>query len=574
MNGAMFLRLAAPALGGAVLIALVNVLLMGLGDQTPGAAPLIVNLLCLVIVCLVNVLVIRHNVLLPLERLAGYASAVARGEFGTAPSGYYAGRFLVLRDSLQDMVHTLRQEMQTADNRGREAERRADQAQEALEQAQRAQARDEARRKGLVAAACSLEQILTAIQTAAKALTVEAEQVDGGAEQQKDSIAGMAVSLAQVMTSLEDVAESAARASEAAENASEKARTGHGIVNSSIEAIGLVHQRVSELKGQMTELGTKVSSIGRVMDVISDIADQTNLLALNAAIEAARAGESGRGFAVVADEVRKLAEKTMAATKEVGGVISSIQQGTTANLRNVEEADKAVNGARELVQESGEALNGILHLVETNSRQVGNIAVASVQQASTGRELKSVMDTVRGISMDTAQGMHRSLTTVERMGEEIEELAKLTGLLRIIGEGQAQEVVEMLAVHPDMTVMNSQKMEALMRKAVDEHAFMELLYVTDSQGTQVTENIAARSFKAVRNGSVKGRNWKDRPWFVGAMQNGDTFISPIYASQASGDYCLTISTPIPGAGGVRGVLAADIKVFSRQEQAGAAVRRQ
>ena len=63
--------------------------------------------------------------------------------------------------------------------------------------------------------------------------------------------------------------------------------------------------------------------IGRIMNVISDIADQTNLLALNAAIEAARAGDAGRGFAVVADEVRKLAEKTMTATKEVGDAIRS-----------------------------------------------------------------------------------------------------------------------------------------------------------------------------------------------------------------------------------------------------------
>ncbi len=566
MHVPFLFRLAVPAFGGAALIALANLLLMVMDSGVVGVVPLAVNLVCLALVGVAAALIMQGLVLRPLERLAGYAASVAGGDLDAVLHGRFAGGGAQMRDALQSMVRSLRQEMQVAKSRGREAERRADQAQEALDQAQRAQARDEARRKGLVAAACSLEQILAAIQKAARSLAVEAEQVDGGAQQQKDSIAGMAVSLEQVMASLEEVAESAARASEAAETARDKARAGHGIVNSSIDAIVLVRERVSKLKDQMTELGAKVSSIGKVMDVISDIADQTNLLALNAAIEAARAGEAGRGFAVVADEVRKLAEKTMAATKEVGGVVSSIQHGTKVNLQNVEEADRAVDAARELVRESGQALDEILHLVEASSRQVGNIAAAAVQQARTGRDLKREMDGVRGISLDTAQGMRRSLETVGRMGQEIEELAKLTGLLRIIGEGQAQEVVEMLAAHPDMAAMRVPKMEALMRRAVDGHDFMELLYVTDCHGNQVTENIAARSFRSMGNGSVKGRNWRDRPWFVGAMDNADTFVSPIYTSKASGDYCLTISAPIFGADGVTGVLAADIKVFSRQEQ--------
>ncbi|TAH48964.1 MAG: chemotaxis protein [Betaproteobacteria bacterium] len=73
------------------------------------------------------------------------------------------------------------------------------------------------------------------------------------------------------------------------------------------------------------ELGEASSSIGRTVQIIGEITDQTNLLALNAAIEAARAGEVGRGFAVVADEVRKLAERTKAATTEIGQLINGFR---------------------------------------------------------------------------------------------------------------------------------------------------------------------------------------------------------------------------------------------------------
>ena len=94
----------------------------------------------------------------------------------------------------------------------------------------------------------------------------------------------------------------------------------------------------------MDTLSGQAEGIGQIMGVISDIADQTNLLALNAAIEAARAGEAGRGFAVVADEVRKLAEKTMAATHEVGQVISGIQEGTRKSASGV---DLSINTIQE-----------------------------------------------------------------------------------------------------------------------------------------------------------------------------------------------------------------------------------
>jgi len=94
---------------------------------------------------------------------------------------------------------------------------------------------------------------------------------------------------------------------------------------------------VAEVARKLKALSARSEEIGQIVELLEDVAAETNILALNAAIEASRAGAQGKGFGMVADEVRKLAERSAAATKDIGAFIQGIEAVAHDTGRTVEE---------------------------------------------------------------------------------------------------------------------------------------------------------------------------------------------------------------------------------------------
>jgi PAS domain S-box-containing protein len=272
-----------------------------------------------------------------------------------------------------------------------------------------------------------IAEVSARVATTSTEISAKVDDVSQGSVRQSSLVAEAVASMDEMNSTILEVAKNASQASEQAAKGQRKAEDGARVVAEAMQAIGRVNEMSLDLKANLTELGVQANDIGKIMNVISDIADQTNLLALNAAIEAARAGEAGRGFAVVADEVRKLAEKTLGATQEVRRAIETIQSGSQKNLHSMEAVSTAVHKATDLSKLSGEALKEIVALVQATSTQVMSIAAAAEEQSAASEHISKTISEVNAISAQTADGMQHSSQAVGELSSLAQQLKSIAG---------------------------------------------------------------------------------------------------------------------------------------------------
>jgi len=375
----------------------------------------------------------------PVVRGVEFATAVATGDFNRTLDIDQKDEIGVLADALRKMVSTLKAKIEEAALESQNAQEEANKAKTATQEAEMAkQQAERAKSEGMLQAAQQLESIVEIVTSASEQLSAQIEQSSHGAEEQADRMGETAAAMEEMNATVLEVAKNASSAATAADQAKVKAEEGSSIVTQVVKGIEKVQQQSQEMKSDMGKLGNQAEGIGQILNVISDIADQTNLLALNAAIEAARAGEAGRGFAVVADEVRKLAEKTMAATKEVGDAIRGIQDGTKKNIDNVERTGKNIEEVTKLANNSGEALRQIVSLAETTTDQVRSIATSSEEQSATSEEINKSIESVNRISSETADAMRQSANAVSELANQAQMLKRLIDEMK--SEGDARTV--------------------------------------------------------------------------------------------------------------------------------------
>ncbi|WP_322786205.1 methyl-accepting chemotaxis protein [Propionispira raffinosivorans] len=210
---------------------------------------------------------------------------------------------------------------------------------------------------------------------------------------------------------------------ESAQKTSLTADEGGKAIQTAVHQMQVIEEKTHHTATVVSELEEKSKQIGKIVEVISNIAGQTNLLALNAAIEAARAGDAGRGFSVVAEEVRKLAEQSSQSTKEIIDLITEIQAKTNNAVTFMTDSKKEVNAGTAVVNIAGQSFTGIVQMVQQISEQIHEISAASEQLASGSQ---SVIDSAEKIAQESKRSAEQTQTisaATEEQSASMEEIA-------------------------------------------------------------------------------------------------------------------------------------------------------
>lgn len=272
---------------------------------------------------------------------------------------------------------------------------------------------------GMNTSAAAVEEISTTIRNLASAteqtstgvaqisgrindISVSIDNVSKSAKEVYQSVDHVAISVKEINDSLNGISKNCARSKTITIDAEEKARN------------------TSDIIKMLNGLSMK---IGKVMDIINDIANQTNMLALNAAIEAASAGEAGKGFAVVSSEVKGLALQTREATEEIRQQIEDMQISMSDAVGAMESITQVIMEITAITNTIASAVNEQYITTDGITR---TIVVASEEANLISKEIEGIADNSREASRsasEAASGLNQIAQSATELSKASVEVA-------------------------------------------------------------------------------------------------------------------------------------------------------
>lgn len=190
-----------------------------------------------------------------------------------------------------------------------------------------------------------------------------------------------------------------------------------------------IRERVESLRAATGQLEDRSNNIGRITELMKEMARQTHLLSLNASIEAARAGSAGSGFAVVAEEVRKLAVESQRSAEQIADMVVQIEEQVRESLAATEAVAQEVIAGAHIVGEASQAFERLHRFSREVAAQIQEVSAAAQQLAAGSKQVLLSVEKVilqAELSEERSRGINRSsLDQLEMMRGVLSAAASL-----------------------------------------------------------------------------------------------------------------------------------------------------
>ncbi len=264
------------------------------------------------------------------------------------------------------------------------------------------QEKEKALARQLAETALRIAESVEAIRAAATEISQGSDDLAARTERQATALQEAVATMADISATVSANARKSDEARNLASDALARAESGD--------------RAVSSVVGAMSEIEGSSARIGKIVQVMEEIAFQTKMLALNAAVEAARAGEAGRGFAIVAQEVRQLADRSRDAAQQIRTQIA--------------QSSRDVGQGVHLAGAAGSALASIIDIVRQLAAIAPEIATGSREQSVSIAEINRVIGDLDAATQQNAALVEQSSASASSLAAQATNLVAAVSSFR------------------------------------------------------------------------------------------------------------------------------------------------
>ena len=277
-----------------------------------------------------------------------------------------------------------------------------------------------------------LRNYMLSITKTAKVITGSSSELSATVQEQSAITAQQSTSLTEITATLEELSTSSSQIAENSNAVVEISATALNQAEQGMDAIEVIKDKMDQIAednrvstNEIVELGKKSKEVGKVMEIINDIADQTKLIAFNAAIEASSAGSAGKRFEVVAIEIRRLADSVMSSIEEIGSITAEIQRGINGLVIASEKGANRVEEGTQLAAQTLSQLENLVTGAKSANEASTQISLSTRQQKSATNQVLNALKEIEQGFLEIAASIKESSNITNQLTDSSSDLKEL-----------------------------------------------------------------------------------------------------------------------------------------------------